>query len=76
MIFCRYNRDRLYQKLIGIYSRKGARNFDVYLVLTPNSFVSWLEFIYFFSRKGAKAAKNFNVYLVLALNIFAYFASC
>ena len=26
MIFCRYSRDRLYQKLIDIYSRKGAEN--------------------------------------------------
>jgi len=64
MIYCRYSRDRLYQKLIDIYSRKGAKNaknFDVYLVLTPNSFAyftSWWDLFVFFSQRRKERREN------------------
>jgi len=57
--------------LLMLYSRRSAEaaeNFNVYFVLTPNTFAylaPWRDFIYFFSRKGAKNAKNFNVSLCL-----------
>jgi hypothetical protein len=54
-------------EIIFFVSRRGAEaaeNFDVYFVLTPNTFACfapWRELIAFVSRRGAEAAENFNV---------------
>jgi hypothetical protein len=55
------------ESILVFFSRRGAEaaeNFDVYLVLTPNTsacFAPQRDLFVFFSRKGAKVAKNFDV---------------
>ena len=57
------------EKAIDIYSHRGAKNaknFDVYLVLTPNSFAyfaSWRELICFFLSQRRRERRENRVVL-------------